>query len=70
MQLCIGMMHLGAGGEAGKEEGDTAKRIVFTYPMIKQTDMSDDMKAEVRRTRGRGEPQQMTYLTVLLILSR
>ena len=30
-----------------KEDNESSKRILFTYPMIKQTDMSEDMRAEV-----------------------
>ena len=30
-----------------KEDQESGKRVIYTYPMVKQTDMSDDMKAEV-----------------------
>jgi dynein light chain 4 len=40
------MMQL-TGIENNKEENESSKRILFTYPMIKQTDMSEEMRAEV-----------------------
>eukprot|EP00095_Tigriopus_kingsejongensis_P002998 snap_masked-scaffold784_size97500-processed-gene-0.4 protein:Tk02998 transcript:snap_masked-scaffold784_size97500-processed-gene-0.4-mRNA-1 annotation:"hypothetical protein CAPTEDRAFT_157041" len=36
-----------AGSEIAKDEQDQAKKILFTYPMIKETDMTEDMKVEV-----------------------
>ena len=30
-----------------KEDAESNKRVIYTYPMVKQTDMPDDMKAEV-----------------------
>ena len=30
-----------------KEDTESSKRVIYTYPMVKQTDMPDDMKAEV-----------------------
>ena len=30
-----------------KEETDTNKRVIYTYAMVKQTDMPERMKAEV-----------------------
>lgn len=50
---------MGVGGESNKtaveettdssKRADTSKRILFNYPMIKQTDMMEDMKAEVNK---------------------
>ena len=51
---------LGLNGEAlgsGKEEsgagigvvGDSTKKTIFSYPMIKQTDMMEDMRTEVKK---------------------
>lgn len=46
------MLQLNLGDRSGltgqnNDEGESGKRIMFTYPMIKQSDMCDDMKAEV-----------------------
>ena len=41
------MLQLG-GVDKTNDENESSKRILFTYPMIKQTDMAEDMKAEVR----------------------
>jgi dynein light chain 4 len=30
-----------------KEESESNKRVIYTYPMVKQTDMADFMKNEV-----------------------
>ena len=30
-----------------KEENESSKRVIYTYPMVKQTDMPDDIRAEV-----------------------
>ena len=39
----------GAGGDQkGYDAEESSKRIMFTYPMVKQTDMNEDMRAEVR----------------------
>ncbi len=44
MQLQIG--GAGAGDQALKDENESTKRIMFTYPMIKQTDMNEEMRGE------------------------
>lgn len=33
--------------EVKGEDQESSKRVIYTYPMVKQTDMPDDMKAEV-----------------------
>ena len=38
---------LALGGGINKEDEESVKRIMFTYPMIKQTDMIGEMRAEV-----------------------
>lgn len=35
------------GTELAKDEQDQAKKILFTYPMVKETDMNEDMRSEV-----------------------
>lgn len=42
-------MQFGDPGRGGvvNDEPESAKRIMFTYPMIKETDMVDDMRSEV-----------------------
>jgi Dynein light chain type 1. len=36
-----------AGTELAKDDQDQAKKILFTYPMVKETDMNEDMRSEV-----------------------
>ena len=42
------MMHFGDAGRGGiNDDAESAKRIMFTYPMVKETDMNEDMRSEV-----------------------
>ena len=34
---------------AENKEEESSKRVIYTYPMVKQTDMPDDMKVTVVR---------------------
>ena len=41
----------GVGGtdpKGGYDNEESSKRIMFTYPMVKQTDMNEEMRGEVR----------------------
>ena len=41
------MLALGGDNSNKEEDGEPTRKILFTYPMIKQTDMIGDMRAEV-----------------------
>ncbi len=44
------MLQLGDFNAKQGDDGESTKRMLFTYPMIKQTDMSEDMRGEVKGT--------------------
>ena len=46
------MLQVGEFGAKQVEEGESTKRMLFTYPMVKQTDMSEDMRGEVSQSRS------------------
>ncbi len=46
------MLQVGEYGVKQTEEGESTKRMLFTYPMVKQTDMAEDMRGEVREGKG------------------
>ena len=35
---------------AENKEEESSKRVIYTYPMVKQTDMPDDMKVKLLET--------------------
>ncbi len=43
------MLQLGDFNAKQGDDGESTKRMLFTYPMIKQTDMSEDMRGEVKQ---------------------
>ena len=36
---------------AENKEEESSKRVIYTYPMVKQTDMPDDMKVKLLETK-------------------
>ena len=38
---------------AENKEEESSKRVIYTYPMVKQTDMPDDMKVKLLETSNR-----------------